>query len=384
MQTDFIDIYQQALSRNGYQQDPQQQLLAEALNRIYQTLHSGTRHKEQATGIYIWGPVGRGKTFLMDLLFAHIAANSSLRFHFHRFMAQIHQQLRELQGKPDPLELIAKKLARQYRLICFDEFFLNDIADAMILGKLIKELLKRGVILITTSNRPPDNLCKDPLFEERVKPITAMIKQQMQVFNLAGETDHRLRTLTPAPCIFYPRDPQHDDSNSEQQLSQLYHRISNTTPYPDEIEVLRRPIPLRAISADCIWFDFEQICMGARSQMDYIDLANRFKHIFVSRIPPLGSRSREQIKARGTEDGIEAVKAGDRQVLLGSMDDPARRFISLVDELYDRNINLFLSLEVPLEQLYGEGSLIFEFARTYSRLTEMQSLEYQRSTSVTE
>lgn len=383
MQTDFIDIYQHALTQQGYQQDPQQQLLAEALNQIYQSLQLGGGKRGQTQGIYIWGPVGRGKTFLMDLLFAHIAEATSLRYHFHRFMAQIHQQLRELQGKADPLELIAKKLARQYRLICFDEFFLNDIADAMILGKLIKGLLKHGVILITTSNRPPDNLCKDPLFEDRVKPITAMINQQMQIFNLAGDTDHRLRTLTPAPCVFYS-DGQHQSPDSDQQLNKLYSHISQVTPCPDEVIVLQRPIPVRGVSAECIWFDFEHICMGPRSQMDYIDLANRFKHVFISQIPPLGSHSHEQIKARGTEDGIEAVKAGDRQVLLGSMDDPARRFISLVDELYDRNINLFLSLEVPLEQLYGEGSLMFEFARTLSRLTEMQSLEYQRSTGVAE
>ncbi|RTE64345.1 AFG1 family ATPase [Amphritea opalescens] len=378
MQTDFIDIYQQALTQQGYQQDPQQRLLAEALNQIYRSLRANK--KSQAQGIYIWGPVGRGKTFLMDLLFAHIAETTSLRHHFHRFMAQIHQQLRELQGKADPLELIAKRLARQYRLICFDEFFLNDIADAMILGKLVNGLLKHGVILITTSNRPPDNLCRDPLFEDRVKPITAMIKQQMQIFNLAGETDHRLRTLTSAPCIFHPGNTL----NSEQQLSLLYRQISQAEPQPNEVQVLQRPIPVRAISDDSIWFDFEHICMGARSQMDYIDLANRFKSVFISNTPPLGSHSREQIKARGTEDGVEAVKAGDRQVLLGSMDDPARRFISLVDELYDRNINLYLTLEVPLEQLYGKGSLMFEFDRTLSRLTEMQSLEYQQSTRVTE
>ncbi|MDO6562725.1 cell division protein ZapE [Amphritea sp. 1_MG-2023] len=379
MQNDFIDIYHQALCRNGYQQDSQQQLLALALNRIYQSLQSGGTKKNQTQGLYIWGPVGRGKTFLMDLLFAHLDDGIGLRHHFHRFMAQIHQQLGDLQGQSDPLTLIATRLARQYRLICFDEFFLNDIADAMILGKLIKGLLKQGVILITTSNRPPDKLCKDPLFEDRVKPIIAMIKQQMQVFNLAGETDHRLRTLTPAPCIFHPDDPHPD---SEQQLTQYYSQLSQTPPCPDEVEILQRTIPVRGISANCIWFEFEHICMGARSQMDYIDIANRFEHVFVSQIPPLGSHRREQIKARGTEDGVEAVKAGDRQVLLGNMDDPARRFISLVDELYDRNINLFLSLEVPLEQLYGEGSLLFEFARTYSRLTEMQSFEYQQSTAL--
>ncbi|MBR9866739.1 MAG: cell division protein ZapE [Oceanospirillales bacterium] len=374
MQKEFIDIYQHALSINGYQHDPDQLRLAEALNPVYKSLVSGNTCT--SAGIYIWGPVGRGKTFLMDLMFSHLPGKICLRHHFHRFMAQIHQQLGELQGKPDPLELIARKLARQYQLICFDEFFLNDIADAMILGKLFKSLLRLGVILITTSNRPPEKLCKDPLFEDRVRPVIAMINQQMRVFNLAGETDHRLRTLTPAPCIFYSENKTATDT--EKQLTRIYTKISNTPPSPDEVIVLNRVIPAKAISSECVWFDFENICMGARSQMDYIDLANRFSHIFVSQVPLLGSHSREQIKARGTEDGILAVKAGERQVLLGNMDDPARRFISLVDELYDRGVNLFLSMEGPLENLYMEGSLIFEFARTYSRLTEMQSLEYQQ------
>ncbi|WP_299204349.1 cell division protein ZapE [uncultured Amphritea sp.] len=375
MHNDFINIYHQAISSNGYQPDSNQLLLVEQLNHVYQSLQNGA-HTAIPAGIYIWGPVGRGKTFLMDLLFAHLPDTAALRYHFHRFMARIHQQLRELQGQADPLELIAANLARRYRLICFDEFFLNDIADAMILGKLTKALIRRGVILITTSNRPPEKLCKDPLFEDRVKPIIKMIQQEMRVFNLIGTTDHRLRALTPAPCIFHPDNDTSADH--EQRLARCYKAISSEPPRADEVLVLQRPIPVRAVSANCIWFDFEQLCMGARSQMDYIDLANRFSHIFVSQVPLLGSRSREQIKARGTEDGSEAVKAGERQVLLGSMDDPARRFISLVDELYDRGVNLFLSVEVPLEQLYMEGSLIFEFARTFSRLTEMQSLEYQQ------
>ncbi|MBN0988130.1 cell division protein ZapE [Amphritea pacifica] len=373
MQTEFIDIYQQALISHGYQHDPAQLRLVEALNPVYTSLISGRHRAGDSAGIYIWGPVGRGKTFLMDLMFAHLPDKICLRLHFHRFMAQTHQQLTVLQGKPDPLELIAQKLARQYQLICFDEFFLNDIADAMILGKLFRSLLKRGVRLITTSNRPPEKLCKDPLFEDRVRPIIAMINQQMRVFNLAGETDHRLRSLTPSPCIFHS-----NDTDAERQLTKLYTSISSNLPRADEVIVMQRPIPAKAVSPECVWFDFEHICMGARSQMDYIELANRFSHIFVSQVPLLGSRSTEQIKARGTEDGSEAVKAGERQVLLGSMDDPARRFISLVDELYDRGVNLFLSVEVPLEKLYMEGSLVFEFARTYSRLTEMQSWEYQQ------
>lgn len=368
MQPSFIDIYRSEISAKGYQQDPDQLTLAKDLNLIYQALQDENTNLADNQGLYIWGPVGRGKTFLMDLLFSHLSEKTSLRLHFHRFMAQIHQQLRQLQGQADPVDLISAQLARQYALICFDEFFLNDIADAMILGKLISGLFRHGVMLITTSNRPPEKLCKDPLFEDRVKPITAMINQQMKVFSLAGYTDHRLRTLTPAPCIF----------DSETKLSLLYQSISNSRPSNDVVSVMQRLIAVKALSSDCIWFDFEQLCMGARSQLDYIDLANRFNHIFVSQVPQLGSRVHEQIKARGTEDGSQAVKAGERRVLLGNMDDPARRFISLVDELYDRGVNLFLSIEVPLDQIYHDGSLTFEFARTLSRLTEMQSLEYQQ------
>lgn len=368
MHPNFIEIYHREISAKGYQPDPDQLTLATDLNLIYQALQNKSSSRLKKPGIYIWGPVGRGKTFLMDLLFFHLPDETSLRLHFHRFMAQIHQQLRQLQGQADPVELISAQLAKQHKLICFDEFFLNDIADAMILGKLINGLLSHGVILITTSNRPPEKLCKDPLFADRVKPITAMINQQMQVFNLTGNNDHRLRKLTPAPCIFH----------EEGELARHYQSISNTEPSHDIVSVMQRPIPVKAVSSDCIWFDFEHLCMGARSQLDYIDLANRFGHVFVSQVPQLGSRAREQIKARGTEDGSRAVKAGERQVLLGNMDDPARRFISLVDELYDRGVNLFLSIEGPLEHIYHEGSLTFEFARTFSRLTEMQSLEYQQ------
>ncbi|BBB25424.1 cell division protein ZapE [Amphritea japonica] len=368
MQSNFIDIYHGELTLKGYQSDPIQLALATDLNPIYQALQTGTAIQSNTSGIYIWGPVGRGKTFLMDLLFSHLPDEISLRLHFHRFMSEIHQQLHQRQGQSNPVALIAAQLAKRYKLICFDEFFLNDIADAMILGALIKGLLNHGVILITTSNRPPEELCKDPLFQDRVKPIITMINQQMQVFNLTGNTDHRLRSLTPSPCIFH----------KDEELTQHYQSISNTPPAYDTVSVLQRPIPVRALSRDCVWFDFDHLCEGARSQLDYIDLANRFSYIFVSQVPQLGSRTREQIKARGTEDGSQAVKAGERQILLGNMDDPARRFISLVDELYDRSVNLFLSIEVPLEQIYHEGSLTFEFARTFSRLTEMQSLEYQQ------
>ncbi|GGK74572.1 cell division protein ZapE [Amphritea balenae] len=378
MPDSFVEIYHRTIKANHYQDDPCQAELAQQLDPVFRhsapltTSLQAPSPKAITQGIYIWGPVGRGKTFIMDLLFKHMPEKTTLRLHFHRFMANIHEQMRELQGRKDPLKLIATKLSKQYQLICFDEFYLNDVADAMILSRLLSELFKNGTLLITTSNRPPEQLCKDPLFEDRVKPIIATIHQQMSVFNLAGGTDHRLRQLTQAPSVFH--------TGETKQLQRIFNSCSPHNKEPanaEMISILGRDIPVRGFNTHCAWFDFEHICMGPRSQLDYIDLANRFNNIIVSNVPQLGGHTQEQIKARGTEDGSRAVKAGERQVLLGKMDDPARRFISLVDELYDRGVNLFLSVEVPLEQIYTEGSLTFEFARTYSRLTEMQSEQYQ-------
>ena len=359
------------IKTSGLQPDPAQTDLAEAMDPVYLSITS-PRQTDTNKGLYIWGPVGRGKTFLMDLLFEHLPKNA-LRLHFHRFMSHVHQRMTALQGQEDPLSLIAKELSDQYRLICFDEFFVNDIADAMILGRLLERLFKYDVLLVSTSNRPPEQLCKDPLFQDRMQPMIKLIQQQMRVHHIDGQTDHRFRQLTVQQNYYLTA--LHTDHCP---LDIHYNDLCQTPATASHIDILNRKVAVKGVSESCIWFNFTDLCQGARSQLDYIELANRYSHILLSDVPPMGSKAGEQIKARGTEDGSVAVKAGERQIILGRMDDSARRFISLIDELYDRNVNLYMTTLVPIDQLYTEGSLMFEFDRTYSRLTEMQSLEYQQ------
>jgi len=368
MQPSFRTIFQQTIASKGYQKDPAQQQLVTELDRLFLYLQRPVFRKKNIPGLYIWGPVGRGKTFLMDLFFKHIPANCGLRLHFHRFMEQVHHQLQQKQGRKDPLQIVAKELAQQYRVICFDEFYLNDIADSMILSGLLQELFRRGVILISTSNRPPEELYQETIYRDRVTPIITKIQQEMVIRSLNGKQDFRLRELSHRPCFY---------ENNEQALQQHFDGLTLSKHDTAPVMIKGREIPVIQKTENCIWFRFSDLCEGPRSQIDYIELASRFNTIILSDIPPLGGVAREQIKARGTEDGSIAVAAGARQIILARMDDPARRFISLIDELYDRCVNLFLSSSVPLDQLYLEGSLTFEFARTYSRLTEMQSAEYQ-------
>ncbi|MEH6578760.1 MAG: cell division protein ZapE [Amphritea sp.] len=369
MNASFQAIYQQMITQQDYQSDPAQNELVVELDRLYQLLHQSHWRMLDAQGIYIWGSVGRGKTFLMDLFFAHIPKGSGLRLHFHRFMERIHRELRQEQGHKEPLNRIASRLAKECKVICFDEFYLNDIGDAMILGRLLKALFSKGVVLISTSNRPPDELYTDTLYQDRIQPIIKMIQQQLVIKHLDGAIDHRLRTLTLKQNYFL--------TTNEQPLHEHFANINQRRIIEKPVIILGREIIVRKRSTDIIWFDFSALCEGPRSQLDYIELARHYHTIILSNIPPLGGIAYERIKARGTEDGSSAVRAGDREVILARMDDPARRFISLIDELYDRCVNLFLSAVVPLDQLYIEGSLMFEFARTHSRLVEMQSVEYQ-------
>ncbi len=379
MHASFQQIYQRTITQQGYQADPAQAETVNQLEQLYQHLHrtNGPQmHWRRAfwrapspRGIYIWGPVGRGKTFLMDLFFAHIPNGCGIRLHFHRFMARLHRELTAEQGHREPLERIASRLAKECRVICFDEFYLNDIGDVMLLGRLLEALFNKGVILIATSNRPPAELCRDSLYQDRVQPLIKLLLQHLLVTPLNGATDHRLRTLTPQQSYFLAPD--------EQPLFACFAAANRLPVCHTPVTILGREIRVRMRAPGTIWFTFPDLCEGPRSQLDYIELARHYHTVIVSDIPPLGGISYEQIKARGTEDGSRAVRAGERQIILARMDDPARRFISLVDELYDRSVNLFISAAVPVQQLYPEGSLLFEFARTHSRLMEMQSVEYQ-------
>ncbi len=301
---------------------------------------------EPVKGVYFWGGVGRGKTYLMDTFYDALPFERKMRAHFHRFMQRVHQELKGLSGEKNPLNLIADRLAAEARVICFDEFFVSDITDAMILGGLFEQLFSRGVTLVATSNIVPDDLYKDGLQRSRFLPAIALINQHTDVINVDGGVDYRLRALEQAELYHFPLD-EGADKSLERSFIRLNpdarHTLKN-----EALEIEGRPIVALCVSDDVVWFDFKALCDGPRSQNDYIELAREFHAVLISNVPRMDA----------------------------ALDDLARRFVNLVDEFYDRNVKLVLSAEVPLEQLYAGGRLEFEFERTRSRLLEMQSHDY--------
>lgn len=363
-----------ALLADGYDDDPVQRQALAYLAELQPQL--AQQQRTPPKGLYLWGPVGRGKTFLMDLfcdsLREDFGNDCTLRLHFHRFMALIHQQLQENSGQEDPLLFVAQGLAQRYRVLCFDEFLVAEIGDAMLLGRLIRHLFSLGVSLVCTSNRPPEELYRGDIHRDRFEPTVQLLRQHLNVVAMEGEKDHRLRSLTHSAAYFVgDHSPLHDlfAPHNDAQLNR-----------DEDILVCNRPISCIAATEQVAWFDFQALCEGPRSHLDYIDLAKRFHTLFLSNVPLLGGKQFERIKARGTEDGaVGSQTTGERQVMVGRSDDPARRFIALVDELYDRRVNLFLNAATSLDSLYQGDLLAFEFQRTISRLTEMASLEYQQA-----
>lgn len=321
-------------------------------------------------GIYMWGPVGRGKTMLMDLFCQCLDPNKHLRLHFHHFMEMIHQQLFLHSGQSDPLAHIAQQLSAQHKVICFDEFFVTDIGDAMLLGRLYKYLFLHGTFIVSTSNTLPENLYRDGLHRDRFTPAIKLINRHMKTIDLGSSLDHRHRKLTPQRAYFI---------NNERALKSIYRSLSgNIQTYKNTVTICDRSINCIAQSSDVIWFDFEELCQGPRSSRDYIDLASRYQHILLSNVPQFLGIVREQIKARGTEDsGGNLNTTGLRNISQNDTDNSARRFISLIDELYDCRVNLFISATCSMEQLYKGDLLSSPFQRTLSRLHEMSSAEYQ-------
>ncbi|MBT5577322.1 MAG: cell division protein ZapE [Porticoccaceae bacterium] len=351
------------LGRDGFVEDPAQAEAVEHLEALYQTLVS--RYKPSGAGIlagflnkfaksapqpvqglYFWGGVGRGKTYLMDNFYESLPFDQKMRVHFHRFMRRVHRDLKLYKGQVNPLKKVADKIASETRIICFDEFFVSDITDAMILGTLLQELFARDVCLVATSNVVPDQLYYNGLQRQRFLPAIAMLNKHCLVVNVDGGIDHRLRALEKAELYHYPLDDQAD--------SAIQSTFDSLVPVEGEIkrsvnlEVEGRPIPVLVLAEDIVWFEFAAICEGPRSQNDYIDIAREFHAVMISNVPALGVAN----------------------------DDAARRFINLVDEFYDRNVKLALSAAQPLQTLYLGGRLEFEFQRTQSRLLEMQSREY--------
>ena len=299
---------------------------------------------EPTRGLYFWGGVGRGKTFLMDLFFEELPFDEKLRLHFHRFMRRVHQQLTELQGTRDPLQTIAGRFADEARVLCFDEFFVSDITDAMILANLLDALFARGLVLVATSNVAPVDLYKNGLQRSKFLPAIDLLEQHTHVVNVDGGTDHRLRALQAAEIYHSPLD-----SAADNNLRAAFVAVCPDAGHDGgSLEVEGRTIYTRMAGDGVAWFDFLALCDGPRSQNDYIELARIFQTILVSAVPQLDAKREDQ----------------------------ARRFISLVDEFYDHNVKLILSAAVPLGSLYTGTRLPFEWARTDSRLREMQSGEY--------
>lgn len=354
--------YQLDLQKAGFTHDPSQQQAVEHLQSLYERLvanaeaakkkglKTGLSRKKLATqpekGLYFWGGVGRGKTYLMDNFYESLPFKRKMRTHFHRFMRRIHQELKTLQGQPDPLQKVADRLAKEAKVICFDEFFVSDITDAMILGSLLEKLFARGTTLVATSNIVPDGLYPNGLQRQRFLPAIALLNKHTEVVNVDGGVDYRLRALEQAELYHFPLDEQ-----AEQALSAAFESL---VPAMDEVcqdellEIEGRNLKTRFVGEDVVWFDFEAICDGPRSQNDYIEIAREFHAVLVGKVPQMGRET----------------------------DDQARRFVNMVDEFYDRNVKLVLSAAVSLEQIYTAGKLDFEFQRTTSRLLEMQSHEY--------
>jgi cell division protein ZapE len=306
----------------------------------------GRSQKNNVVGLYFWGGVGRGKTYLMDNFYESLPFPKKIRVHFHRFMRRIHAELKQLEGQKNPIKKIAEIICNETRVICFDEFFVSDIADAMILGTLMTELFERGIVLVATSNIIPDDLYKNGLQRSRFLPAIALLKIHTQVVNIDGGVDYRLRALQQAELYHAPLDVAADESLHKSFCSLLAHATDQRANIVLVIE--GRSIQSRYVAEDVVWFDFEAICDGPRSQHDYIELSKEYHSVFISNVPSMGRAN----------------------------DDQARRFIHLVDEFYDRQVKLVISAAVPLIALYSEGALNFEFQRTISRLLEMQSHEY--------
>lgn len=352
--------YQQDIGRPGFQGDPAQAHAVEQLQALYELLVQrrdmarrsllGMRrqrgNRAPVSGLYMWGGVGRGKTWLMDIFYDSLPFRRKMRSHFHRFMQRVHAELRTLSGTKNPLDTVADRLAKEALVICFDEFFVSDITDAMILGTLFEKLFARGVTLVATSNIVPDDLYRDGLQRERFLPAIAVLKQHVTVLNVDGGIDYRLRVLERAEIFHHPLDVAADES-----LGRSFHELS-----PGRVDdgqachvgINDREIPARERADGVVWFDFSSLCDSPRSAADYIELARQFHAVLVSNVPQMDAHR----------------------------DDAARRFINMVDEFYDRNVKLVISAARPIEALYVGSRLAFEFARTRSRLLEMQSHEY--------
>ena len=351
MSQDVVSYYRQNLERRRFVQDPSQWRAVERLQHLYEEWSAYKRRRSSALkrllvkpplpkGVYLWGPVGRGKSFLMDAFFLCVPLARKRRVHFHHFMREIHRELDELKGAEDPITEVAARTARRHRLICFDEFHVSDIADAMILGRFLEQVMERGVEFVMTSNYHPDQLYPGGLQRERFLPAIELIKSRLDVVSVDGGTDYRRLKMEQVRVYHLEEGP----------LAQIFEELKDVQEEWHPLDVEGRTIPYRKRAGGVVWFDFQALCGGPRSYADYVDLAKRFHTLIVSGVPRMSARQ----------------------------SDAARRFTWLVDVLYDERVKLVLSAEAPPEELFTEGQNAADFQRTVSRLHEMQSAEYRR------
>lgn len=358
--------YQLALNEGTHQPDDVQREAVNRLDTIYQELTAKPAEGEQSSGLkaalgrllgkkepqthapvrglYMWGGVGRGKTWLMDLFYLSLPGTRKQRLHFHRFMLRVHEELTALQGKSDPLEIVADRFKAETDVLCFDEFFVSDITDAMLLGGLMKALFARGITLVATSNIPPDELYRNGLQRARFLPAIDAIKQHCDIMNVDAGVDYRLRTLTQAHLWLSPLNDE-----TTQQMDKLWLALAGAKrAHAPELEINHRPLQTLCVENQTLAVSFATLCVDARSQHDYIALSRLFHTVMLLNVP----------------------------VMTPLMESEARRFIALVDEFYERHVKLVVSAEVPLYEVYKGERLKFEFQRCLSRLQEMQSEEY--------
>ncbi|VVN93721.1 Cell division protein ZapE [Pseudomonas fluorescens] len=359
-----LSAWQHAIEHKGFVQDEAQEHAVWALQKCYEALHQG---RTPITGVYLWGPVGRGKTWLMDKFYQSLQVPAR-RQHFHHFMGWVHQRSFQLTGTADPLQALARELSQDVRVLCFDELFVNDIGDAIILGRLFQVMFEQGVVVVCTSNQPPDQLYADGFNRDRFMPAIAAIKQHMQVIEVNGGEDHRLHPGTGLQRYWVATPGQ------TAALADVFKALTVGQSLSSEpIKVGYRALDVVQSSQTVLWSRYSDLCEQPFAAMDFMALCDTFKAILLSEVPNLSAQKRAGRIARGTEDGVERVAAGDRELpQLSVNDDGVRRFIALVDECYDRKVPLYLEAQVPMESLYTEGYLEFPFRRTLSRLQEMQ------------
>ncbi len=365
--SNLMEDYLKSIENGELRLDPQQKDVMHELQQIFASIvekasipiekksffsifkNNTKKNEHEIKGLYLYGGVGRGKTHLVDFFFDRLPIKKKMRLHFHRFMQIVHEELAKLDGVEDPLSQVAKNFTDKAIVLCFDEFHVIDITDAMLLGRLLEHLFSNGLILVTTSNFHPDNLYKDGLQRDRFIPAINLLKEHTKLFEMGGDYDYRSEAFKELGIYYFAHNEE-----SDTRLDEHFKLLSGIDLYEDrhEIKINNRTIPVKKFSADVVWFEFNDLCNTPRSTEDFTQIASFFKTVLISNIPQMDS----------------------------SMDDAARRFINLIDTFYDMHVNIVVSAAESPENLYKGQRLSFEFDRAVSRINEMQTDKYIEST----